>query len=155
MSFFDRKLKTFDNQEYNKEIFDMMCSPPVYKSDKYEVSFKETNPLGVRLYTINFEAFKEKIKIEILRSPACNKLMYIICFVKFKDELIFYNQRWSCSGHIEQRVYDILNDFSNELEEFKEKQRIIENEKYEKYKLEQKKRCERINKEFLELKRGS
>jgi hypothetical protein len=148
--------RTFTNKEYVKEIFDMLYSLPVYKSDKYEVSFTERNQFGIYSYNITFDALIDKIKIKISYFKGQSGMSrYTIDSVKFKDELIFFDHRWICDGPIKQGVYDILNDFSKELNESKEKQYIIENEIHEKYKLEQKKRCERINKEFLELKRGS
>jgi hypothetical protein len=140
------------NKKYVKEIFDMLRSVSSYNSDKYEVS---TDHSHMNSYILIFYAVIEKIKIEISYSRESHMTpVYEIESIKFKNELIFTDNMWLCEGPIQQGIYDILEEFKLLIEKEKERDRQLQNEKYEKYKLEQKKRCEQINREFLELKRS-
>jgi hypothetical protein len=144
--------RTFTSKAYIKELYEMLCSVSSYNSDKYKVSTDHSHRSS---YNLIFYAKKEKIKIEISYSiKSYMTPLYEVQYVTFKDELIYSDGRWLCGGIIESEIYKILDEFKQEIEEFKERDRQLQNKKYEKYKIEQKKRCEKINKEFLELKRS-
>jgi hypothetical protein len=152
--------KTFTCKEYVENLYKMMMPLCNFTSDDYKLSYKFGGHGRYDTSFIEFEAINKKIKIklvdkieEIVRECCSGtERVYSIESIKFKDELIYYDGIWLCHGAIEQGVYDILNDFTQLIEKIKEIQTEKENEKYRLNRLEQKKRCEQINKEFLELK---